>query len=90
MSDEHNPEAYRLLFVLIGVAMFAMVGVFILASSLVAPWWVVAGLGVLWVGGVVIAARTWQERMWTPVLIGTVLAVIWIVFLTLGTTRSGS
>lgn len=44
----------------------------------------------LWVGGVVIAARTWQERMWTPVLIGTVLAVIWIVFLTLGTTRSGS
>ena len=90
MSDEHNPEAYRLLFVLIGVAMFAMVGVFILASSLVAPWWVVATLGALWVGGAVIAARTWQERMWTPIVIGTVLAVIWIALLTLGTTRSGS
>jgi hypothetical protein len=90
MSDEHNPEAYRLLFALIGVAMFAMVGVFILASSLVAPWWVVATLGALWIGGAVTAVRTWQERMWTPIAIGTVLAVIWIALLTLGTTRSGS
>jgi hypothetical protein len=38
---------------------------------------------------VVIAARTWRERMWTPILIGTILAVIWIVLLTLGTSSRG-
>lgn len=89
MSDEHNPEAYRVLFGLIGVAMFVLVGVFIGVSSLVAPFWVVALLGALWVGGVVLAARTWRERMWTPILIGTILAVIWIVLLTLGTSSRG-
>jgi len=89
MSDEHNPEAYRVLFGLIGVAMFVLVAVFIGVSSLVAPFWVVAVLGALWVGGAAIAARTRRERMWTPILIGTILAVIWIVLLTLGTSSRG-
>lgn len=89
MSDEHSPESYRLLFGIVGAALLAVVAVFIVASMLVAPLWVVTVLGVLWVMGVVVSLRTWKDRIWVPVLIGTLLALLWIVLLTVGTVAEG-
>jgi len=89
MSDEHSPEAYRLLFGIVGAALLVVVGVFIGASALVAPAWVVVVLGVLWIIGVAASIVTWKTRMWVPVLVGTVLALLWIVLLTIGTVAEG-
>ena len=89
MADEsHDPESYRLLFGLIGAAFLAVLLVFIIASALVAPGWVVAGLGVLWVAGAVLSVRSWPHRSWMPLLVGTVLAVLWITALSLTGSRS--
>lgn len=89
MSDEHNPEAYRLLFGIVGAALLVVVGVFIVASALVAPVWVVVVLGVLWIAGAALSVIAWKQRMWVPVLVGTVLALLWIVLLTVGTVSEG-
>ncbi len=85
MADdtEHRPEAYRLLFGLVGAAMLGLVLVFDLASLLVAPGWVVALLLVLWILGAGVSLRAGRERAWVPLLVGTGLAVVWIVALTL-------
>lgn len=90
MSDEHNPEAYRLLFGIVGAALLVVVGVFIVASALVAPAWVVAVLGVLWIVGAWVSLVTWKQRIWVPVVAGTVLALLWIALLTVGTVSEGA
>ncbi len=81
-NDEHNPEAYRLLFGLIGGGFLAMVLVLSLASLLVIPAIWVAGLVLLWLVAAALAVRWWPQRSWFPVLAGTVLAVVWIAVLT--------
>lgn len=78
MADEHDPDSYRLLFGVIGAAFFAVVLVFVLASALVAPGWVVGGLLLLWMVGAVVSLRSWPQRAWMPLLMGTALAVAWI------------
>lgn len=81
-SDEHNPEAYRQLFAIIGGGLQATSLIFILASILVAPWWVVAVLGIAWAGLTIWSWRAFQERLWAPLVAGTAVAVGWIIALT--------
>ena len=85
MSDEHTPEAYRTLFALIGAGLQATALLFVLASSLVAPRWVVAALLAVWVGTTVVSWRGWRERTWLPIASGTLVGVLWIVALTVFT-----
>ena len=81
-NEDHDPESYRLLFRLVGVAFLLLVGVLIAASSLVlATGWTVA-LGVLWLGAALVAWRD-AARPWLPLLVATLLAVVWIAVLTL-------
>ncbi|GMQ85328.1 MAG: hypothetical protein BMS9Abin07_0894 [Acidimicrobiia bacterium] len=89
MSDEHSPEAYRSLFALIGAGLQAFALVFILASTLVAPPWVVAALLVVWVATTFWSWRGWGERLWLPTVTGTLVAVLWIVAVTVFTRTSG-
>lgn len=81
-ADEHNPEAYRQLFALIGAGLQVTSLIFILASLLVAPWWVVIVLGIVWIVSVVWSWRIFSERLWAPLVAGTVIAIAWIVALT--------
>ena len=81
-TDEHNPEAYRQLFAIIGGGLQATSLLFILASMLVAPWWVVVILGAVWLGSTVWSWRAFRVRLWAPLVAGTVVAVCWIVALT--------
>ncbi len=89
MSNEHNPESYRLLFGLLGGALLALVLVFILASALVAPGWVVLGLVIAWLGSALLAWRQWRARPWVPLAIATLMAVVWIAVLTVGDRAEG-
>ena len=82
-SEHHTPEAYRALFVLIGAGLQLAVLVFILASWLVAPWWVVVGLLSGWLVTTVWSWQGWPKRVWLPTATGTLVAVSWIAALTL-------
>jgi hypothetical protein len=81
-ADEHSPEAYRQVFAIVGAGLQATSLIFILASLLVAPWWVVVALTVLWIVSVVWSWREFGKRLWAPLVAGTVVAVAWIVALT--------
>lgn len=81
-SQEHTPEAYRTLFALIGGGLQLTALVFILASALVAPVWVVIGLLGFWLLTTVWSWLGFQRRAWLPTAAGTLVAVVWIVALT--------
>ena len=81
-ADDHSPEAYRQLFAIVGAGLQATSLIFILASLLVAPWWVVVVLTIIWIGSVVWSWRVFNERLWAPLVGGTVVAVAWIAALT--------
>lgn len=81
-ADEHNPQTYRRLFGVIGAALQATSLLFILASMLVAPGWVVAVLAVIWLVTLVWSWRIFTTRSWAPLAAGTLVAVCWIVALT--------
>jgi hypothetical protein len=81
-SDEHNPEAYRQLFAIIGGGLQVTSLLFILASMLVAPWWVVVMLAGVWLGSTVWSWRAFANTLWAPLVAGTVVAACWIVALT--------
>lgn len=84
-SSEHNPESYRVLFGLVGGGMLIVSLVFILASALVIPVWVVAVLVGLWGGGAFLAVSGFRSRPWLPLAAGTAIAVAWLLVLTAGT-----
>ena len=79
VTDEHSPEAYRTLFALVGAGLQALALLLILASALVAPWWVVTGLLVVWLFSTLWSWRSWSERMWLPTAMGTMVLVLWIM-----------
>ena len=81
-ADDHSPEAYRQLFAIVGAGLQATSLIFILASLLVAPWWVVVALTVFWIVSVLWSWRAFSERLWAPLVAGTVVAVAWIIALT--------
>ena len=81
-SDEHNPEAYRQLFAIVGGGLQATSLFFILASLMVAPWGMVAVLGAVWIASTIWSWMAFQDKLWAPFVAGTFVAVCWIVALT--------
>ncbi len=82
--SEHNREAYRQLFAIVGAALQAFALFMIAASLLVAPWWVVALLGI---GGVALTVWSWRRfkaNFMMPTIAGTVLSVVWMVVIGVG------
>jgi hypothetical protein len=85
MTDpDHSPESYRLLFTLLGIGLLFLVLVFILASALVIPVWAVVSLMALWAVATFLALSGRGRMPWLPLAAGAVLAVVWIVVLTVG------
>ena len=81
-SDELTPT--HLLFALIGLGRMLMVGVFVLASTLIAPTWAVALMGAVWVVAAVWAGRRWRQSMFAPLLASLGVGVLWIVVVNVG------
>jgi hypothetical protein len=74
----------HLLFALIGLALMLFVGVFVFASTLIAPWWAVLTMGVMWVGAAAWAWSRWRESKFAPLLASVAIALVWIVVVALG------
>jgi hypothetical protein len=82
--SEHNRDAYRQLFGIVGAALQAFALFMIVASLLVAPWWVVVVLGV---SGLVASVWSWRKfagNFMMPTIVGIVLSVVWMVVIGVG------
>jgi len=85
MADsDHSPEAYRQLFALLGAGLMGMSLLFIAASTLVLPLGAVLVLGTVWLAALAVGIAQWRRRPWLPLVLGTLLAVLWILVLTAG------
>jgi hypothetical protein len=62
----------------IGMAGMAAMLFIVLASGLVAPWWAVASLTVVWLVFFVLAARWFMRRPWWVAGLPVVMALVWI------------
>lgn len=80
--------AHRL-FALIGALLLVAVGLFVLASPLVAPLWGTVVLWVAWITAVVLAAKNWRRSMFAPLVAGGAAAAFWVGFLLLGEVLFG-
>jgi hypothetical protein len=74
----------HLLFALIGLALMGMVGIFVFASTLIAPVWAVVVMGAFWLAGAVWAWLRWRRSMFAPLLAAVVVGAVWIVVVNLG------
>jgi hypothetical protein len=84
MADADELTPTHLLFTLIGVASHLVVGVLVAASGLVAPFWGVMVLMVVWLAAAVVTVMKWRERMFIPLLMAIGTAVFWIAFVSFG------
>jgi hypothetical protein len=82
--SEHNRDAYRQLFAIVGAALQAFALFMIFASLLVAPWWVVVVLGVLGLAASAWSWRQFSDNFMMPTIVGIVLSVIWMVVIGVG------
>ena len=74
----------HLLFALIGLALLGMVGIFVFASTLIAPDWAVVVMGAIWLAAAVWAWLRWRQSMFAPLLAASAVGVVWIVAVNLG------
>lgn len=64
---------------LVGVAMFVVVGVLIVASNAVISSWWLATLVVAWIAAAVVAAVMWRRTVWIPLLASLGLSAVWMI-----------
>ena len=83
MSDQELSPTH-VLFSLIGAALHLVIGVFVFASTLVAPLYAVVALGTVWLVAALWAWRRWRRSMFAPLLASIAVAVLWIGVLTCG------
>ena len=79
----------HLLFALIGLALLGMVGIFVFASTLIAPAWAVVVMGAIWLGAAVWAWLRWRRSMFAPLLAAVVVGAVWILAVNLGDVLLG-
>jgi hypothetical protein len=74
----------HLLFALIGLALLGVVGIFVFASTLIAPVWAVVAMGAVWLAASGWAWVRWRRSMFAPLLAAIAVGVVWIVAVNLG------
>lgn len=79
----------HLLFALIGLGLLGIVGIFVFASTLIAPVWAVIVMAVIWVAASVWAWVQWRQSMFAPLLAAIGVGVVWIVAVNLGDALLG-
>ena len=85
MNDAATELTSRhVLYALVGAALLAVMGVFVLASGLVVPPWGTVVLVAVWLTSVVMALRSWRRKMFAVVTWGLVVALFWIAFVGFG------
>ena len=74
----------HLLFALIGLGLMGMVGIFVFASTLIAPVWAVVVMGVVWLAAAVWAWSQWRRSMFAPLVAAVGVGAVWILAVNLG------
>ena len=69
----------------IGMAGMAAMLFIVLASGLVAPWWAVTLMALVWLALLVLGARWFMRRPWWVALLPVVMALVWV-----GTISAGA
>lgn len=77
MNEERSE--HLTMYGLVGVAMYLVVGVLIVASSAVVPSGWVITLTLVWMVTAGIAALLWRRTVWVPLLASIVLSGVWMV-----------
>ena len=68
----------------IGMAGMAAMLFIVLASGLVAPWWAVTLLTLVWLVLLVLGARWFMRRPWRVAALPVVMALVWVVTISAG------
>ena len=89
MSAEPELTPRHALYALVGAALLLVMGILVLASGLVAPWWAVGLLATLWLVGVVASLRNWRGKMYSPLLWAVGIGVAWVGLISLGSAVLG-
>jgi hypothetical protein len=64
---------------LVGVALYATVGLLIVASkSVISSGWLIT-LSTMWLATAGLAAATWRRTVWVPLLASIVLSTVWMI-----------
>ena len=72
-------SAHLTMYGVVGVAMYVVVGILVVASMTVVPvGWAVA-LAMLWLAGAVIGGALWRRTVWIPLLASILVATAWMV-----------
>ncbi len=87
VDEELSPR--HVLYVLVGAALLAVMGVFVVASGLIVPAWGTAVLVLVWFVAVVMSIRSWRTRMFGPVMWGVIVAMFWVAFVAFGESVFG-
>ncbi len=74
----------HLLFALIGLGLMGMVGIFVFASTLIAPVWAVVVMGAVWLAAAAWSWARWRQSMFAPLLAAIAVGALWIVAVNLG------
>ncbi len=82
VGQELTPR--HVLYALVGAALLLVMGVFVAASGLIVPPWGTAVLVGVWLLAVVMALRSWREKMFAPVMWGVLVGLFWIAFVAFG------
>lgn len=88
-QPSHELTPRHLLYLLVGSALLAVMGVLVFASGLIVPPWAVVVLAAVWIVAVVMAFRSWRTRMFGPLLAGIAVAVFWVIFVLSGEALFG-
>jgi len=74
---------------IVGVLLYLLVGFLYFGSALVMPYPWVFVMWALWIGGVIVLIRVFQDsRAWTPVVAGAAV-VLWVMIVQLGSWLFG-
>jgi hypothetical protein len=89
LSHPGRGDARAVLGSFLGMGVMAAVLFLVLASGLVAPWWAVALLTLVWVALFGLGIRWFMSRPWWVAVLPVVMLVVWFGTITLGAVLLG-
>ena len=84
-----RPDARDVLGSFVGMTGMAAMLFIVLASGLVAPWWAVALMTVVWLALFVVGTRWFMRRPWWVAALPLVMALVWVGTIAVGAALLG-
>ena len=72
-------SAHLTMYGLVGVALYVVVGILVVASTAIVPTVWALLLVLLWLAGAVLGGALWKRNVWIPLLASTLVATVWMI-----------